>query len=364
MDETRVYFGEALKALDDGGKVGGYLVRFTDKTRVDLDGEWFTAKTYYGAHEGDGVDTLFHHGRPLPVKSTSLTPKIKAELAKLQDHFFAPVKVTRDTIGLFAETVLNMADAYEAIVYDLAAKGKLGWSSGAVDHLAKVAASGEILRWPIGEASLTPIPADPHNKAISIKALSFIKFLDFENESETKTIKGMLAQEMADDVPSWWDIYSSFCDLVCDIAEAANANQDILAAPINVEQKVRDLFAELTTMGAPIVVQQITDYVGKDDPYNEFSFYLKSLEAGLPFDQAEPVMAKFIKAMERNHSNRVKEGRMLSAANRKKLQTLHDGIMTHAQAAKDLLDASEPKPKFADPRKVRALRLQLLQGAT
>lgn len=171
-----IYFGDALKAMDDSGKVGGYLVRFSDGSKKDLSGEYFTAETYLGSHDGDGVDTMFHHGQPLPIKS-NLTKAAIAELEGLRDHVFAPVKTKRDTIGIFAETVLNMADEYEKAVFGLVKAGKLGWSSGAVGHLVKKAESGQIKRWPIGEASITPTPCEPLNRAMPVKSLDSIKFV-------------------------------------------------------------------------------------------------------------------------------------------------------------------------------------------
>ena len=188
--DSLVYFGDALKALDDNGKVGGYLVRFSDGTKKDLSGEYFTAETYLGAHDGDGVDTMFHHGQPLPVK-IKLTKDELAEINKFQDHVFAPVKTKRDAIGIWAETVLDMADEYEKAVYGIVKTGRCGWSSGAVGHLVKKASDGEIKRWPIGEASITPQPCEKLNRAIPIKSfgsLKFVSVIEGDEESEPLTV--------------------------------------------------------------------------------------------------------------------------------------------------------------------------------
>lgn len=160
--DVLVAFGDAVKALGDG-RVAGYLIRFSDPRDPrdrDLEGQYFTAKTYFGPRDGDGVDAYFHHAIP-----------VRGDLAHLADRTFAPLKVTRDEVGLFAETVLNMADEYERMIYDLAVQGKLGWSSGAPGHLVRVAADGAILRWPVAEGSLTPTPAEPRNRAIPLKTL-------------------------------------------------------------------------------------------------------------------------------------------------------------------------------------------------
>lgn len=163
---TLVAFGEAIKALE-GGKVAGYLVRFSTEDDPDLSGEYFTAKTYFGPSDGNNVDVLFHHGLML-VEGTE----------HLADHIFKPIKTKKDEIGIWAEAILDISDKYEKMVYELAQKGKLGWSSGAAKHMVRKNKNGEITRWPIAEGSLTPIPAEPRNKIMSIKSLEaeFDKF--------------------------------------------------------------------------------------------------------------------------------------------------------------------------------------------
>lgn len=184
MNESLIYFGDAVKALDDRGKVGGYLVRFSDDgQQKDLSGEYFTSKTYLGAHDGDGVDTIFHHGQPIPVKS-KLTKSALAEIDALREHVFAPVKAKRDSVGIWAETVLNLADEYEKAVFGLVKANKLGWSSGAVGHLVKKADDGQITRWPIGEASLTPTPCEPLNRALTIKSLEAVKLVALTDDED------------------------------------------------------------------------------------------------------------------------------------------------------------------------------------
>ncbi len=176
--ETFVYSGGAVKALDDQGKVGGYLVRFTGPDDPDLAGEYFTAKTYFGAHDGHGVDAMFHHGQPLITIKDGKRTVFKAQA----DRIFAPVNARKDENGIWAETILNIADDYERRVFELAKKGKLGWSSGAAGHTVRRTKSGEITRWIIAEGSLTPTPAEPRNRAMSLK--SFVENAKAEQEPE------------------------------------------------------------------------------------------------------------------------------------------------------------------------------------
>jgi hypothetical protein len=202
MDEALVYFGGELKALDDKGRVGGYLVRFNT---VDLTGERFTAKTYLGAREGDGVDTLFHHGQPLPIDLKGQPTAIKEEIEHFRNYLFAPIKTKRDALGIWAETVLRLSEAYEQEVFGIVKMGKLGWSSGALGHQVIKSADGEILRWIIGEASLTPTPAEKLNRAVPLKSIQSLKFVPLDDapvdgaddNSNQETIKDAEQQVLA-----------------------------------------------------------------------------------------------------------------------------------------------------------------------
>lgn len=167
--DVQIAYGGELKALGDG-RVGGIGIRFEGR---DLDGESFKADTYYGKREGDGADCLFHHS--VPVKGIS---------RELSDHLFPSVKVTRQELGLFVETVLDMANDYERMVYSLVEQGKLGWSSGAAGHMVRKSVDGTITRWPIVEFSFTPTPAEPRNRVVPIKTL----WEESESETDSKAI--------------------------------------------------------------------------------------------------------------------------------------------------------------------------------
>jgi hypothetical protein len=81
--------------------------------------------------------------------------------------------ITMDDKGLWYEAQIQMADEYQKMIADLAKSGKLGYSSGATGHMVerRKSADGryEITRWPIGEASLTPTPAEPMNMVKSLR---------------------------------------------------------------------------------------------------------------------------------------------------------------------------------------------------
>lgn len=155
MDDALIFFGDAVKALGDG-KVGGHLIRFGGPADTDIDGEFFTADTDFGAANEVGV--YYHHG---------LDNKIGARR-------IGRTSLTRDDVGVWVEAQLDLRDQYEQEIYKMAEAGKLGWSSGAVSHLVRREPAGKTTRiavWPIGEASLTPTPAEFRNAALPIKAL-------------------------------------------------------------------------------------------------------------------------------------------------------------------------------------------------
>ena len=166
--QTLVSFGDAIKA-DDNGRVRGYLVRFGG---ADLEGDYFTKDTDFGRpmKSGDRIamNLYYHHGQDRTVGKSRIGTGY----------------ITMDDKGLWYEAQVEMADQYQKMIQELAKSGKLGYSSGATGHMVerKKMSDGryEITRWPIGEASLTPTPAEPMNMVKSLKDM----YGDMEGEME------------------------------------------------------------------------------------------------------------------------------------------------------------------------------------
>ena len=53
----------ALKALDENGRIGGYLVVWGSPAQRDLQGEYFTPETELGLDWYDRRPALYHHGQ-------------------------------------------------------------------------------------------------------------------------------------------------------------------------------------------------------------------------------------------------------------------------------------------------------------
>jgi hypothetical protein len=164
--------GGAVRALDAGDgddpetlRVGGYLVPFTDANNKDYYDTYWTDESYLGAQRGNGQDCLVHHMKPLG-KDT--------RLVELSERRLTPLTTRVDPgIGLWAETVLNLRDEYEAAVAEMVRAGKLAWSSGSAPHVVRINEDGWVRCWPIIEGSLTPTPGTPENRTgvTTIRAL-------------------------------------------------------------------------------------------------------------------------------------------------------------------------------------------------
>ena len=155
IKSVKVFQGSSIKATGKG-MVSGYLVRFGNPEDTDLERDYFTKSTDFGMEFSDGsahkLGLYYNHGMDPVVK----TKKIGYGSIKMTDF------------GLWYEAQLDLADEYAKMIYELAKKGKLGFSSGAASHMVdreKVGKSYEIKRWNLAEASLTPQPAESRNMA-------------------------------------------------------------------------------------------------------------------------------------------------------------------------------------------------------
>jgi HK97 family phage major capsid protein len=152
-DEVLITFGSEVKALE-GGKVAGYLVRYSNPDEPDLTGDYFVPETDFGDFKSSPV--LYQHGLDQTIKRR-----------KIGDG-----QLSQDDVGVWIEAQLNLRDEYEKAIYQMAKDNKLGWSSGTAGHLVERDRTGKILAWPLGlDASLTPTPAEPRNHAVTLKSL-------------------------------------------------------------------------------------------------------------------------------------------------------------------------------------------------
>lgn len=167
--------------------------------------------------------------------------------------------------------------------------------------------------------------------------------------------KGLLAEEMAQTTPSFWEVESAFCRVIRKIAQAAKAN----VTEFDWRAKVTLAASELGSELGPLAIAQIESYLESSDE----EFYLKGItgtESFESFEAAGTALSEFAQKMRSNHEIRLKEGRVLSSSNRAKVQACKDSMTALIADLDDLLAISEPKPKEKEVD-VEALRTQSLR---
>lgn len=168
--------------------------------------------------------------------------------------------------------------------------------------------------------------------------------------------KGMLADELAQTTPSTWEIESAFRRIIRKIAETAKNAPSIGESSFDWRAKIAEAVSEYGPTMQPLIIAQVEQFLDSSDD----EFYLKGESVSGSFESFDAVVAaveKHTAKMQRNHANRVKEGRVLSGTNRAKVQAAYDALG-------DLLTASETAPK--EPTEegkidVSALRTQSLR---
>jgi hypothetical protein len=175
-----IAFGGTVKALGDG-KVGGYLVVFSDKTSPDLENEFFTRDTDYALTDPAGSLVFFHHGLDPNIGKKRLTA--------------SPAMLKVDDFGVWVEAQLALRDEYEKWIYERTQQAKMGWSSGTAPNLVEIISmdngTGWIKTWPLGlDASITPTPAEPRAKVLPLK--TYAKML-----GEPQTVEGPHGEDVA-----------------------------------------------------------------------------------------------------------------------------------------------------------------------
>lgn len=164
--------------------------------------------------------------------------------------------------------------------------------------------------------------------------------------------KGMLAEELAQTTPSTWEIESAFRRIVRKIAESAKNAPSIGEEGFDWRAKIAEVVSEYGPSMQPLIISQIEEFLDSSDD----EFYLKGSTVPDSFESFNDVVSaleKHTHNMQRNHENRVKEGRILSATNRAKVVAARDAL-------DELLTASEPAPKEKTVD-VMALRTQSLR---
>lgn len=218
-----IAFGQAIKALDEPGRIGGYLVAWGTPRERDLQNEYFTPETDFCLDWYPVRPALYHHGLDGQVKGLKI-----GILDALRS----------DEVGLWAEAQLDLHNQYVRAIYELVKRGVLAWSSGSLPQLVEVA-SGKIVRWPIVEGSCTPTPAD-HRYTTAIAPLKALKDLPALEGLLKAIAAGDGEREAASDLPS------EPPPAPAEDPEAADSHEDL---SMNQEQLMQIATSILQTLG-------------------------------------------------------------------------------------------------------------------
>ena len=163
---------EAIKRVEAkvAGRIGGYLIKFSNAEAPDLEGEYFDAETDFMIGPWAYRPVLYHHG---------LDKTLKAVPVGLIDT----LKI--DKVGLWAEAQLDLRNEYVEAILRLIDEGVIAWSSGSYPHLIDKDAKGHIKMWPLAEGSLTPTPAEP--QGTEIRSLQDMRLALLREHSEAKS---------------------------------------------------------------------------------------------------------------------------------------------------------------------------------
>jgi len=352
-DDTLISFGGAVKALG-GGRVGGYLIRFTSPDAPDLTGEYFTADTDYWVEPGEKPvkSVIYHHGfdRTLGIRKIG-----KATL-------------TKDKAGWWAEAQLDLRDEYERKIESMAKAGKLGWSSGSATHLYKtdrVGAAKHITSWPIVEATLTPIPADPHANIIPLKSWKVMtEGEDDMGEPDTAPVKCRGGAITVGDHVRTPGVKAGMCGTVKSlhtdgkhpVDSASEEAGEIEATEESPVARVHEHDAKHKRTGAvkSYPVKDLGAMDGDEDeddeaPAKALDRYVRDGAVSVPFpDHSREVVSAvggFVGRVRGRLDARVKAGRELSEANRSAIYMVCSALGSCAEQLQEIYDRTAP----ADP---------------
>jgi hypothetical protein len=161
---SETHESDAIKIVDaDRGLIAGWGIPFRGPVKggKDLDGEFFDKDTDFAFDwfPNEGRPVLYQHGLDSAIKLSAIGRQVSKEIDPDR--------------GVWVTTQLNLAHRYADIILDLAKKGVLGFSSGAMHGYVRRAGS-KIVQWPWVEMTLTPIPANPY----ALIAPEAVKHLD------------------------------------------------------------------------------------------------------------------------------------------------------------------------------------------
>lgn len=177
MEDTLVAFGSEIKTVEetaDAYKFGGYLVVFDSPDQSSLR-DRFTKSTDFDFEDGDSKSIYYNHGLDGTFQKTRIG-KGRLFIKDAGVWMEGEIQKRKDYLEKHIERVA------EGMKMTVAAKGieapLFGLSSGALSHLVEREPVGDghvVKTWNLGEASITPTPAEPMAACVSLKSLMEIE---------------------------------------------------------------------------------------------------------------------------------------------------------------------------------------------
>lgn len=250
-----ILYGSAVKAKKDG-IVDGYLVLFGDENTPDRSPmkDFFTPETDFDLEVSARKGIYYHHG----LNTKSLPPRLAIGDCKI------------DETGVWIEAQLDLNDDASYKAFTEAEQGKLGWSSGAVSHLVRrekqANGSHKVLKWPIGEGSLTPEPAEPRT-FVNVKSLIDAKSSGMSWENKTELLQRALMQKLKAEAEEgdYVDAY------ICDLYDATLVYRSYGGEKPGCFEASYTIEGMTATIGASKAVQRLVNYKPLPDGVKSFS---------------------------------------------------------------------------------------------
>ena len=264
-DEELVFFGGEVKDLGEG-RIGGYLLQYSTVNDPDLTKDFFSKDESEIEVQPSNLPVYYIHGRD----------------TKMGKRIIGRATTKTDDVGIWAETQLNLCDEYEKAILAMAKAGKLGYSSGALPHLVEREPRGKgvmlVKSWVIGEASLTPTPAEPRNTVVALKSLSTSEMAALPNEDDSKTNPIKEQKKMENEVDVKAVAAAAVADALSarDAADKAKAESAVAlktAEDAGYTKAIEEMKAKRMLKTAPAVIKEIGD---DNDGMQAFKSWIKT----------------------------------------------------------------------------------------
>jgi hypothetical protein len=367
-EDTLIQFGGSIKALGDG-RVGGLSVLFTDNSSTDIANDFFDATTDYAVAEWPAPCTVYYnHGNDATLGVKALGGGAMKGTMTLQDA------------GVWVEVQLNLADQYEAAIYSMAEKGKLGWSSGTAHHLMRRENSGNakhVTYWPLGlDMSLTPTPCEPRARVMALKSWDE-QLKPFKNELSLK------GKYLGDDVESQMGI-AAVCAANSALMYGGSYYDDSTSLIDIINDESLDAPAKIIAIGQAcdefknVVLKMLTPVLTADDAEDQAESAVKFLQN---YDAKFRVRGTLIEETLRSakslgdlvgrwkdrvvvrKSENKKSARVLSQANEDALTGVVSGLQKHATTIQEIIASNADPTDQDDPDPASMKSQQVLDEA-